>query len=358
MLSDLLYALKDSEFVFNLFGYISFRSGLSLVSSFFIVIILMPYWIRFQQRIFPSGQPIRNDGPDTHYRKKGTPTLGGVLILFSIILSSILWTSNYSIYNYILILTLILFGLIGFIDDFQKVKIGKGISSRFKFLSQVFATIIIYFTIKYNGFDLNQFSVPFLKNVSIDLGYLYIVLILFIVIGSTNATNLTDGLDGLVSMPLIFVFLTFAIFAYVLGNINFSDYLLVNYMKGSGEIVIFCTSAIGALLGFLWFNSSPASIFMGDTGSQSLGASLAVTSILLKQEIVLAVAGGLFVIETISVMLQVSFFKISKGKRLFLMAPLHHHYEKKGLSEQKIVIRFWILSFLFCLLALSLLKIR
>ena len=183
-------------------------------------------------------------------------------------------------------------------------------------------------------------------------------LILFIVIGSTNATNLTDGLDGLVSMPLIFVFLTFAIFAYVLGNINFSDYLLVNYIKGSGEIVIFCTSAIGALLGFLWFNSSPASIFMGDTGSQSLGASLAVTSILLKQEIVLAVAGGLFVIETISVMLQVTYFKFSKGKRIFLMAPLHHHYEKKGLSEQKIVIRFWILSFLFCLLALSLLKIR
>ena len=181
---------------------------------------------------------------------------------------------------------------------------------------------------------------------------------MLIVVGSTNATNLTDGLDGLVSMPLIFVFLTFAIFAYVLGNINFSDYLLVNYMKGSGEIVIFCTAAIGSLLGFLWFNSSPASIFMGDTGSQSLGASLAVTSILLKQEIVLAVAGGLFVMETISVMLQVTYFKITKGKRLFLMAPLHHHYEKKGISEQKIVIRFWILSFLFCLLALSLLKIR
>jgi len=358
MLSDLLYSLKETEFFFNLFGYISFRSGLSLVTSFFIVIILMPHWIRLQKSVFPSGQPIRNDGPDTHYHKKGTPTLGGVLILFSIILSSILWTSNFSSFNYILILTLTLFGLIGFVDDFQKVKLGKGISSKTKFLSQLLATIIIYLTIKYNGFDLNKFSIPFLKEVSIELGYLYFVLILLIVIGSTNATNLTDGLDGLVSMPLIFVFLTFAIFAYVLGNINFSDYLLVNYMKGSGEIVIFCTAAIGALLGFLWFNSSPASIFMGDTGSQSLGASLAVTSILLKQEIVLAVAGGLFVIETISVMLQVTYFKISNGKRLFLMAPLHHHYEKKGLSEQKIVIRFWILSFLFCLLALSLLKIR
>ena len=358
MLGDLLYSLKDSEFLFNLFGYISFRSGLSLVTSFFIVLVFMPYWIRLQRNIFPSGQPIRNDGPDTHYQKRGTPTFGGVLILFSIILSSILWTSNFSNFNYILILTLILFGLIGFFDDFQKVKFGNGISTKTKFLYQLLATLIIYIIIKYNGFDLNNFSIPFLKNTSIELGYFYFVLILLIVIGSTNATNLTDGLDGLVSMPLIFVFLTFAIFAYVLGNINFSNYLLVNYINGSGEIVIFCTSAIGALLGFLWFNSSPASIFMGDTGSQSLGASLAVTSILLKQEIVLAVAGGLFVIETISVMLQVTYFKFSKGKRIFLMAPLHHHYEKKGLSEQKIVIRFWILSFLFCLLALSLLKIR
>ncbi len=358
MLGDLLYSLREIEFFFNLFGYISFRSGLSLVFSFFIIILLMPYWINYQQKIFPSGQPIRNDGPETHYKKKGTPTLGGLLILFSIIISTLIWTSNFSIFNYILILTLILFGLIGFVDDLQKVKIGVGISSKLKFLSQLLATIIIYFVIKYNGFDLNKFSIPFLKDVSIEIGYLYFVLILFIIIGSTNATNLTDGLDGLVSMPLVFVFLTFAIFAYILGNINFSEYLLVNYINGSGEVVIFCTSAIGALLGFLWFNSSPASIFMGDTGSQSLGASLAVTSILLKQEIVLAVAGGLFVIETISVMLQVSYFRLSNGKRLFKMAPLHHHYEKKGLSEQKIVIRFWILSFLFCLLALSLLKIR
>ena len=358
MLGDLLYSLKETEFLFNLFGYISFRAGLSLVTSFFIVLVLMPHWIRLQRDIFPSGQPIRNDGPDTHYLKKGTPTFGGMLILLSIILSSILWTSNFSNFNYILILTLILFGLIGFVDDFQKVKFGNGISTKTKFLYQLLATLIIYTIIKYNGFDLNKFSIPFLKNASIEIGYFYFVLILLIVIGSTNATNLTDGLDGLVSMPLIFVFLTFAIFAYVLGNINFSNYLLVNYINGSGEIVIFCTSAIGALLGFLWFNSSPASIFMGDTGSQSLGASLAVTSILLKQEIVLAVAGGLFVIETISVILQVTYFKFSKGKRIFLMAPLHHHYEKKGLSEQKIVIRFWILSFLFCLLALSLLKIR
>ena len=208
MLSDLLYSFKETEFLFNLFGYISFRSGLSLVTSFLIVLILMPHWISFQQIIFPSGQPIRNDGPDTHYHKKGTATLGGVLILFSIILSSILWSSNFSKFNYILILTIILFGFIGFIDDFQKVKFGKGISSKTKFICQLIATIVVYLIIKYNGFDLNKFNIPFLKNVSIEIGYFYFVLILLIVIGSTNATNLTDGLDGLVSMPLIFVFLT------------------------------------------------------------------------------------------------------------------------------------------------------
>ena len=226
MLSDLLYSLKETEFFFNLFGYISL-SGIIMSGLFaFLVLFLMRVWFSFQLSIFASGEPIRNDGAVTHYHKKGTPTLGGVLILFSIILSSILWTSNFSSFNYILILTLTLFGLIGLVDDFHKVKLGKGISSKTKFLSQLLATLIIYFTIKYNGFDLNKFSIPFLKDVSIELGYIYFVLILLIVVGSTNATNLTDGLDGLVSMPLIFVFLTFAIFAYVLGNINFSDYLL------------------------------------------------------------------------------------------------------------------------------------
>jgi phospho-N-acetylmuramoyl-pentapeptide-transferase len=358
MLSDYLYTLREINVFFNLFNYISFRAGISLVTSLFFVILLMPYWIKFQYKMFPLGQPIREDGPSTHLSKMGTPTFGGILIIISIIVSSILWTSEFSKFNYILILTLILFGFIGLYDDYQKVRTKKGISSINKFSLQILFTIIIYFSILLNGFDLDNFFIPFLKNISLELGFFYFFLILFVIIGSTNATNLTDGLDGLVSMPLIFVFLTFTVFAYILGNINFSNYLLINYIPGSGEIVIFCTSAIGAILGFLWFNSSPASIFMGDTGSQSLGASLAVTSILLKQEFVLAIAGGLFVIETLSVMIQVIFFKLTKGRRFFLMAPLHHHYEKKGLPEQKIVIRFWIISFLFCLLALSLLKIR
>ncbi len=358
MLGDFLFTFKEYYFFFNLFNYISFRAGLSLVTSFTFVLFFMPYWIKLQSNLFPTGQPIREDGPSSHLLKKGTPTMGGVLIILSVIFSTIIWTYNFSNFNYILILSLLLFGMIGFYDDFKKLKFSKGINSKNKFIFQIIFTILIYFIIKFNGYDLNNFYIPFLKEAYLELGIFYFIIILFIIIGSTNATNLTDGLDGLVSMPLIFVFLTFAVFAYILGNINFSNYLLINYIPGSGEIVIFCTAAIGALLGFLWFNSSPASIFMGDTGSQSLGASLAVASILLKQEFVLAIAGGLFVIEAISVMIQVSYFKFSDGKRFFLMAPLHHHYEKKGLSEQKIVIRFWILSFLFCLLALSLLKIR
>ena len=358
MISDFLYTFKEVHVFFNLFNYISFRAGLSLVFSFTIIILLMPSWINIQLKLFPKGQPIRNDGPKTHLSKEGTPTFGGVLIIFSIILNTIFWSSDFSKFNYILLFTLIVFGLIGFYDDYQKVKFSRGISTKRKFLFQILCTVLLYFIISYNGYDLNNFYIPFFKNISIELGIFYFFIILFIIIGSTNATNLTDGLDGLVTMPLIFVYLTFAIFAYILGNINFSNYLLINYISGSGEIVIFCSSAIGALLGFLWFNSSPASIFMGDTGSQSLGASLAAAAILLKQEFVLAIAGGLFVIEAISVISQVFYFKVTNGKRLFLMAPLHHHYEKKGHTEQKVVIRFWIISFLFCLLALSLLKIR
>ena len=358
MLSDYLYNFREIHFFFNLFNYISFRAGLSLVSSFVLILIFMPYWIKAQKKLFPLGQPIRSDGPASHLSKKGTPTLGGVLIITCLAFSTVLWTSNYSKFNYLLLLTIFLFGSIGFYDDLKKIRTRVGINSKTKFLLQIFSTIIIYFTIKFLNFDISNFYIPFLKDTSFDIGFLYFFIALFIILGSTNATNLTDGLDGLVSMPLIFVFLTFAVFAYIIGNINFSDYLLLNYIRGSGEIVIFCTAAIGALLGFLWFNSSPAEVFMGDTGSQSLGATLAVTSILLKQEFVLAIAGGLFVIEALSVMIQVFYFKSTKGKRFFLMAPLHHHFEKAGLSEQKVVIRFWIISFLFCLLALSLLKIR
>ena len=357
MLSDFLFSFNDINIFFNLFGYISFRAGISLIFSFIIVFLLMPKWINLQKNIFPKGQPIRTDGPSSHVIKEGTPALGGVLILLSIVINTILWTNNFSKFNYLVILSIILFGFLGFTDDYLKIKFRKGISSKLKFFIQILITFFLLYLINHYIINLTSLYLPFFKSFSLELGYFYIIFAIFVIIGSTNATNLTDGLDGLVSMPLIFVFLTFAVFSYIIGNSIYSDYLLLNFVPSSGELVIICTASIGALLAFLWYNSYPAEVFMGDTGSQSLGGSLAIISILLKQEFVLAIAGGLFVIEALSVSIQVIFFKFTK-KRFFLMAPLHHHYEKKGIPEQKIVIRFWIISFIFCLIALSLLKIR
>ena len=357
MLSDFLFSFNDINIFFNLFGYISFRAGISLIFSFIIVFLLMPKWINLQKNIFPKGQPIRTDGPSSHVIKEGTPALGGVLILLSVVINTILWTNNFSKFNYLVILSIILFGLLGFTDDYLKIKFRKGISSKLKFFIQILITFFLLYLINQYIINLTSLYLPFFKSFSLELGYFYIIFAIFVIIGSTNATNLTDGLDGLVSMPLIFVFLTFAVFSYIIGNSIYSDYLLLNFVPSSGELVIVCTASIGALLAFLWYNSYPAEVFMGDTGSQSLGGSLAIISILLKQEFVLAIAGGLFVIEALSVSIQVIFFKFTK-KRFFLMAPLHHHYEKKGIPEQKIVIRFWIISFIFCLIALSLLKIR
>jgi phospho-N-acetylmuramoyl-pentapeptide-transferase len=357
MLSDFLFSFNDINIFFNLFGYISFRAGISLIFSFIIVFLLMPKWINLQKNIFPKGQPIRTDGPSSHVIKEGTPALGGVLILLSIVINTILWTNNFSKFNYLVILSIILFGFLGFTDDYLKIKFRKGISSKLKFFIQILITFFLLYLINQYIINLTSLYLPFFKSFSLELGYIYIIFAIFVIIGSTNATNLTDGLDGLVSMPLIFVFLTFAVFSYIIGNSIYSDYLLLNFVPSSGELVIVCTASIGALLAFLWYNSYPAEVFMGDTGSQSLGGSLAIISILLKQEFVLAIAGGLFVIEALSVSIQVIFFKFTK-KRFFLMAPLHHHYEKKGIPEQKIVIRFWIISFIFCLIALSLLKIR
>ena len=357
MLSDFLFSFNDINIFFNLFGYISFRAGISLIFSFIIVFLLMPKWINLQKNIFPKGQPIRTDGPSSHVIKEGTPALGGVLILLSIVINTLLWTNNFSKFNYLVILSIILFGFLGFTDDYLKIKFRKGISSKLKFFIQILITFFLLYLINQYIINLTSLYLPFFKSFSLELGYFYIIFAIFVIIGSTNATNLTDGLDGLVSMPLIFVFLTFAVFSYIIGNSIYSNYLLLNFVPSSGELVIVCTASIGALLAFLWYNSYPAEVFMGDTGSQSLGGSLAIISILLKQEFVLAIAGGLFVIEALSVSIQVIFFKFTK-KRFFLMAPLHHHYEKKGIPEQKIVIRFWIISFIFCLIALSLLKIR
>jgi|TARA_B100000787_G_scaffold167942_1_gene155702 phospho-N-acetylmuramoyl-pentapeptide-transferase len=357
MLADFFYSYKDLSIFFNLFGYISFRAGLSLLFSFLFVFSFMPKWIIIQKKYFPKGQPIRSDGPTTHLIKEGTPALGGILLIISVVLNIILWTNDFSKFNYIIILSFILFGLLGFSDDYLKIKLRKGISTKVKFFFQIIITSFLLFIVNQYIVDLTLLYLPFFKNFSIQLGYFYIIFAIIVIIGSTNAVNLTDGLDGLVSMPLIFVFLTFAVFSYIIGNSIYSDYLLLNYVPSSGQLVIVCASSIGALLAFLWYNSYPAEVFMGDAGSQSFGGSLAIISILLKQEFVLAIAGGLFVIEALSVSIQVIYFKVTK-KRFFLMAPIHHHFEKKGIPEQKIVIRFWIIAFIFCLIALSLLKIR
>ena len=357
MLADLFYSYKDISIFFNLFGYISFRAGIALSFSFIFVFLLMPEWIYIQKKYLPKGQPIRSDGPAGHFAKEGTPALGGVLMIIAVVLSTILWTSSFSKFNYIVMLSLILFGLLGFIDDYLKIKLRKGISTKVKFFFQIIITFFLLFLVNQYIANLTSIYLPFFKNFSIELGYFYLMFAIIVIIGSTNAINLTDGLDGLVSMPLIFVFLTFSVFAYIIGNSIYSDYLLLNYVPSSGELVVICASSIGALLAFLWFNSYPADVFMGDAGSQAFGGSLAIISILLKQEFVLAIAGGLFVIEALSVSIQVIYFKLTK-KRFFLMAPIHHHFEKKGMPEQKIVIRFWIIAFIFCLIALSLLKIR
>ena len=254
MLSDFLFSFNDINIFFNLFGYISFRAGISLIFSFIVVFLLMPKWINLQKNIFPKGQPIRTDGPSSHVIKEGTPALGGVLILLSIVINTILWTNNFSKFNYLVILSIILFGFLGFTDDYLKIKFRKGISSKLKFFIQILITFFLLYLINQYIINLTSLYLPFFKSFSLELGYFYIIFAIFVIIGSTNATNLTDGLDGLVSMPLIFVFLTFAVFSYIIGNSIYSDYLLLNYVPSSGELVIVCTASIGALLAFLWYN--------------------------------------------------------------------------------------------------------
>ena len=363
MLANFLFSFNDINIFFNLFGYISFRAGISLIFSFIIVFLLMPKWINLQKNIFPKGQPIRTDGPSSHVIKEGTPALGGVLILLSIVINTILWTNNFSKFNYLVILSIILFGFLGFTDDYLKIKFRKGISSKLKFSIQILITFFLLYLINHYIINLTSLYLPFFKSFSLELGYFYIIFAIFVIIGSTNATNLTDGLDGLVSMPLIFVFLTFAVFSYIIGNAIYSDYLLLNFVPSSGELVIVCTASIGALLAFLWYNTYPAEVFMGDLGSLSIGAAMGTLAVIVRQEIVLIIMAGIFVVETFSVIIQVSYFRYTKkifgkGKRIFLMAPLHHHYEKKGWKETQVVVRFWIITMMLVLIGLASLKIR
>jgi phospho-N-acetylmuramoyl-pentapeptide-transferase len=345
----------------NVFKYITFRTGLSVFTSLFIVLIIGNPFIKYfsTKKIL---NPIRNDGPSDHIIKKiGTPTMGGVIILFGLLTSVILWGDLKNIYLIFCIYVAVTFGALGGYDDYIKIKFNNssGISSKLKLIIQIILSIIGISALTYfsDYSEISNLYFPFFKNLIINLGWFFIPFGVFVIVGSSNAVNLTDGLDGLATVPVMLVAACFAFISYVTGNIVFSDYLQIPYIEGTGEISIFCGAMIGSCLGFLWFNAPPAKIFMGDTGSLSLGGSLGAIGIITKHEIVLAITGGLFVLEAVSVMVQVISYKMT-GKRIFKMAPIHHHFEKKGWPESTVVIRFWIISIILAMIGLATLKLR
>ena len=361
MLYQFLLNYVDTFGFLNVFKYLTFRTGLSVFTSLLIVLIIGGPFIKFfsNQKIL---NPIRDDGPEDHIIKKiGTPTMGGLIILLGLLTSVILWADLSNINILFCVYVAVSFGLLGAFDDYKKIKYSNssGISSKLKIILQIVLSIIgvvIYVNfIDYQ--NITNLYFPFFKNLIINLGWFFIPFAIFVIIGSSNAVNLTDGLDGLATVPVILVAACFAFISYVTGNIVFSDYLQIPYIEGTGEVAIFCGAIIGSCLGFLWFNAPPAKIFMGDTGSLSLGGSLGAVGIITKHEIVLAITGGLFVLEAVSVMVQVISFKLT-GKRIFRMAPIHHHFEKKGWPESTVVIRFWIISIILEMIGLATLKLR
>ncbi len=361
MLYSFLISLIDEFSALNVFRYLTFRTGLSVMSSLLIVFLIGGPFIKFIQAHKITG-PIREDGPIDHIIKKvGTPTMGGFLILIGILFGTLLWADLSNPYIWVLLFVSTSFGLLGFVDDYLKIKYNnsRGISSRMKILLQVLLSLIaVLLLLKFgNNEHLKNLYFPFFKNFIIHLGLFFIPFSVFIIVGSSNAVNLTDGLDGLATVPVMLVAFSFTFICYVTGNIVFSEYLKIPYISDVGESAIFCGSMVGSCLGFLWFNAPPAKIFMGDTGSLSLGGSLGAVSIISKHEIVLSIIGGLFVLETASVIIQVISFKLT-GKRVFMMAPLHHHFEKKGWAESTVVIRFWIISIILALIGLATLKLR
>ncbi len=361
MLYNLLTNYSDTYSFLNFFNFLTVRTGLAIITAMVIVFLIGDKFINY----FSSKKitnPIRSDGPENHIIKKiGTPTMGGLLILIGLFLGVFLWADLYNPYNWLLIFITFSFGALGAFDDYKKIKNNspKGISSKLKLIVQIILCLISLF-ILYNFIDSDQTTnlyVPFFKNLVINLGWFFIPFYLFVVVGSSNAVNLTDGLDGLATVPVILVAGCFAFISYVSGNIIFAEYLLIPYIEGAGEVAVFCGAIIGSSIGFLWFNAPPAKIFMGDTGSLALGGSLGAIGVVTKHEIVLAITGGLFVLEAVSVIVQVISFKLT-GKRIFMMAPIHHHFEKKGWPESTVVIRFWIISLILAMIGLATLKLR
>lgn len=362
MLYNLFVPLAEEYQIFNLFRYLTFRSGGAIFTSLIISFIIGPKIIRWLKSIQGDGQPIREDGPESHLlTKKGTPTMGGVMILISVAIATLLWADLSNQYVWVVLIVTAGFGLIGFIDDYQKLtkRSHHGISSRQKLGMQFAISLIAVLVINQISApeQATHLALPFFKDTLINLGLFYFIFAMIVMVGASNAVNLTDGLDGLAIVPIMIAASCFGLIAYLAGNFNFSEYLQIHFVKGSGEIAIFCAALIGAGLGFLWFNAPPAKVFMGDTGSLAFGGALGTIAVITKHEIVLAIIGGLFVMEAVSVILQVASFKLT-GKRIFKMAPIHHHYEKLGWSEPTIVIRFWIIAFVLALIGLSTLKLR
>lgn len=365
MLYEWLTQYADEFQVFNLFNYITFRTGGALMTSMIIAFILGPRMINLLRAKQGKGQPIREDGPEGHIIKKaGTPTMGGLLILLCVIFSTLLWADLTNKFLWTVLLVTAAFGLIGFYDDYLKVsrQNPKGFSGKIKLVLEfTIAAIAVYvlttaFPQEPDGFA-TGLAVPLMKDFTINLGLFFIPFGCIVIVGASNAVNLTDGLDGLAIVPVMIACMSLAFISYLVGNAVFSEYLGVPSVPGSAEITIFLGAIIGASLGFLWYNAPPAMVFMGDTGSLALGGALGVTAVAIKHEIVLAIIGGLFVLEAVSVIVQVASFKLT-GKRVFRMAPIHHHFEKKGWAEPTIVIRFWIIAIILALIGLSTLKLR
>ncbi len=345
---------------FNLFQYLTIRGILGVITAFLISLLLGPYMIR-KLSVKQIGQTIRDDGPESHLIKAGTPTMGGALILAAITISTLLWANLESRFIWTALLTTLGFGLIGWVDDYRKLiyKDPKGLASRWKYFWQSVIGLVaaIYLYQSAQSEVETTLIIPFFKNIAINMGMMYILFTYFVIVGTSNAVNLTDGLDGLAILPTVLVAGALGVFAYLTGNINFSEYLSIPYVPGTGELIIFCGAIAGAGLGFLWFNTYPAQVFMGDVGALGLGAALGTVAVIVRQEFVLFIMGGVFVIETVSVILQVASFKLT-GRRIFNMAPLHHHYELKGWPEPRVIVRFWIISVILVLIGLATLKIR
>jgi phospho-N-acetylmuramoyl-pentapeptide-transferase len=361
MLYWLLYPLRDVIPAFNVFRYITFRVVAAMVAALILSWILGPWFIR-QLRRLSVGQNIRDVGPQAHQVKAGTPTMGGLLILFATMVPTLLFGDLRNIYVWLVVIVTTAFGAIGFADDYLKVRNRRnlGLTARAKFLLQVLVGLAFGIALLVlpaeSGFN-PAVTFPFIKRLVLHLGYFYIPFVAFVLVGSSNAVNLTDGLDGLAIGATSVAAATYAVFTYVAGNAIISRYLQVSWVPGVGEVAVFCGAMVGAGIGFLWFNSHPAEVFMGDVGSLSLGAAIGSVAVIAKQEILLVLVGGLFVMEALSVIIQVTSFKL-RGKRVFRMSPLHHHFELSGWAEPKVIVRFWILSILFALLSLSTLKLR